>query len=115
MVAGTVTFATSMGSALLKPKLRPIRWIVNWVITGVASVLGGVAIFWLALTVRMPPQSIPPAWSESTFEVAMFLILSWLGPSLYFGMVIAVESRRGGSGAGPTRALGPLASSPPDT
>ena len=92
MMAGTCPIATLLGYALLKRELSPIRWIVNWVITGVASVMGGVAIFWLGFALWMSTQELPPAWSNPIYAVGIFLILLWLGASLYFGVVIAIES-----------------------
>ncbi len=39
--------AALLGSALLKRELAARRWIVNWVITALASSAVGVAILWL--------------------------------------------------------------------
>ena len=95
MMVGTCPIATLLGSIMLTHELSSIRWIFNWVITGVASSAGGVAIFWLIAALLMISQELPPvAFSNLTYVIGiiMWIIFSGVMGSLFFGILIATES-----------------------
>ena len=94
-IACTCLIGTPMASAMLRRELSSIRWVVNWVITGVASCVGGIAIFYLALffwvSLLLPTPfalSSPISFAESV----LFGTLIGLGFSLVIGTLIAIES-----------------------
>lgn len=96
MIVGTCPIAALLGRALLKPDLSSISWSVNWVITGVASSAGGVAIFWLVVLVwgfaetGQIASSLPD--DIDIVERLVFEASAWLFASLGFGILIGVES-----------------------
>ena len=84
-ISGVCVIATLVGSAILRRELTAIRWMVNWVITGVASVVGGLAIFFLVGLLAVFPAK--PGTTSSFFVVAL-LILLYLILSAAFGIAI---------------------------
>ena len=95
-MVGTCPIATLLGSVLLKRELSSIRWIVHWVMTGVVSCIGGVAIFYLVLALWVVAQGSYPADPVERVGYAGFTILvgmiGWFGLSLVFGIAIAIGS-----------------------
>ena len=95
IMIGTCPIATLLGSALLKPGLSASSWIGNWVITGVASSVGGVAFFCLdyvlwRLWLGLPPQALS---NLLTIIIGLMLtILAGLVPFIIFGILISIES-----------------------
>ncbi len=85
-VACTCLIATLLGSAMLKRELSSIRWVVNWVMTGIASCVGGVVIFYLTFLLLAAWQwPYPSSWSDLPLSVAgLLLVLAWisLGPAI---------------------------------
>ena len=95
MMVGTCPIAILLGSVMLTHELSSIRWIFNWVITGVASSTGGVAIFWLIAALLMMLQGLHPvAFSNLGYVIGiiMWVIFSGVMGSLFFGILIAIES-----------------------
>ena len=82
-IACTCLVATLLSSALLKRELSSIRWVVNWVITGVLSCVGGLAVFYVVL-----PSLI--ALYDLVFYWLPFYPRSWYSmPQLFVGIVFA--------------------------
>ncbi len=95
IIACTCLIATPLGSAMLKRDLSSIRWVVNWMITGVASCGGAIAIFYPALFLWLSLlRPNPSALSSPISFVADVLggTLFALAFSLVFGTLIAIES-----------------------
>lgn len=95
VMVGTCPTATLLGSALLKPRLSASSWIVNWVTTGVASSLGGVAIFWLAAAFLGVWTGPPPAALSNPLYIIGSLMIETLAiliGFLIFGILIVIES-----------------------
>ena len=75
--------AALLGSAILRREFSPILWSVNWVVIGVASCVGGVAISVLA----SPPLYI--IWQSFQYPLES-LSISWSDLSLILGGTIFV-------------------------
>ena len=88
--------ALPLGSAMLKRELSTIRWVVNWMITGMASSAGGVAIFYpIFFFGDALLRPTPLALSDPIFFVADLLggsLIIGLAFSLVVGTVIGIES-----------------------
>ena len=93
-MASTCLIATPLTSAMLKRELSSISWVVNWVISGVASCAGGVVIFHMTLLFGAALLSFPSALSDPMYfgERVLFAALIGLVFSLMIGVVIAIES-----------------------
>ena len=78
--------AALLGSALLKRELAARRWIVNWVITALASSAVGVAILWLILLAWLFLST--PAAVEELVLALLALLLFPTG----FGILIGIET-----------------------
>ena len=109
--------ALPLGSAMLKRELSTIRWVVNWMITGMASSAGGVAIFYpIFFFGDALLRPTPLALSDPIFFVA-----DLLGGSLIIGLGVLARGwdsnryrvRCSGSTASTALAAGPPAHTPP--
>ena len=71
-MACTCLIATFLGSTVLSRELSSIHWIGNWVVTGITSCVGGVAIFYIVLVSLLPTQgSYPLSVEDSIFVLAL--------------------------------------------
>ena len=94
-IACTCLIATPLCSVMLNRELSSIRWVVNWMITGVASCVGGVATFYLILILWLSllrPTQFALSSPISFAENLLFGMLVALGFSLVIGKLIAMES-----------------------
>ena len=95
-IACCCLIALPLGGAMLKRELSSIRWVVNWMITGVASSAGGVAIFYpIFFFGDALLRPTPLALSDPIFFVADLLggtLIIGLAFSLVVGTVIGIES-----------------------
>ncbi len=93
-VLGTCLIATPLARVLLTRELSSKRWILNWLITAVASCVGGIAIFYTTLFFLAGLQptylysSPSPANLFASLSIAM---LMGMGFSLIFGILIGIE------------------------
>ena len=94
-IACTCPITALLGSAILKRELSSIRWVVNWMITGVASCAGGVAIFHMTgfflVGLILPFNSTLPSPTYFVTSVLVAMLIG-LGFALIIGTVIAIES-----------------------
>ena len=71
-IACTCLIVTFLGSAMLKRELSSVHWIGNWVVTGITSCVGGVAIFYIVFVSLTPTQgSYPLSVEDSIFVLAL--------------------------------------------
>lgn len=94
-IACACLIGTPVASAMLRQDLSSIRWVVNWVITGVASCVGGIAIFYPALTLWLSlfqPTHFALSSPMSFVANVLFATAIALVFSLVIGIWIAIES-----------------------
>ncbi len=84
IVACTSLIATFLANVMLRHGLSSIRWVFNWVITGVASCTGAIAILYLTLFFRWAlQQPAPSSWSgvpDYIWDSILGLLLVSMGP-----------------------------------
>ena len=93
-VIATGPIATVLGNTLLKPGLSATTWIGNWVITAVASGVGGVALLCLVIVLwrisMWPPQAV---FSDllTIIIILTLTILAGVVPFIIFTILISIE------------------------
>ncbi len=93
-VACTCLIATPLSSAMLKLEISSIRWVINWVATGIASCIGGVVVFYLTVVLWAVLQWLGPFHSSSSDHPPSVagLMLFWVWISLGPAMQVATGS-----------------------